>query len=104
MTREAMVNAIIGLALMGGVAAAYGLVAHRYRYLWHPVAILVAVITVSVVVSVTGETLWGSGWTGVPTMLRRSAIGGFGWGLIIASAVWIVRRGYRTLAARRGYP
>ena len=52
MTQEAMVNALIGLALMGGVAAGYGLVARHYRYLWHPVAILVAVMTVSVVVSV----------------------------------------------------
>ena len=47
---------------------------------------------VSVVVSVLGELLFKSGWAGVPVMLRRSAIGGFGWGVIIAAGVWAVRR------------
>jgi hypothetical protein len=28
----------------------------------------------------------------VPVMARRSAVGGFGWGVIIAAVVWVGRR------------
>ena len=101
MTRQALFNALIELALMGAVVGAYGALARRYRYLWHPVSILVAVTTVSVVVAVLGEMLFGSGWAGVPTMLRRSVIGGFGWGLVLAVSVWTWRRGYRVWMDRR---
>jgi hypothetical protein len=100
-TAQAAFNAIVGLVMMGAVVAGYGLLARRYRALWHPVSILVTVVTVSVVVSVVGEALWGSGWTGVPAMTRRSAIGGFGWGLVIAGMAWVGRRGYDLWAARR---
>ena len=96
-----MVNAIIGLALMGAVVAAYAIVARRYRALWHPLSILAAVFIVSVVVAVVGEALWGAGWAGVPAMFRRSAIGGLGWGLVIAGALWAGRRAYGVWSARR---
>src|SRR5262245_17199081 len=97
-----MLIAIIELAMMGFVVAAYGVLARRYRALWHPVSVFAAVVVVSIVVSLLGETLFGSGWIGVPMMLRRSAIGGFGWGLVIATVVWVVRRGYAVWTTRRG--
>jgi hypothetical protein len=96
-----MFNAIIGFAIMGAVVAAYSLAARRYRVLWHPLSILMAVITVSVVVAVAGEVLRGSGLAGVLVMSRRSAIGGLGWGLLIAGIVWAGRRGYHEWIARR---
>ncbi len=79
---------------MLAVAAIYTLLARRFRLLWHPVAIFLAVGIVGVLVSVLGELLFGSGMAAVPGMARRSAIGGFGWGAVIAAAVWAVRRGY----------
>jgi hypothetical protein len=91
MTYQAAVGALAGLALMLAVVAAYVVLARRYRLLWHPLAIVAAVGVVGIVVSVLGE-LFRGGWAGVPGMLRRSAIGGFGWGLIIAAVVWIGRR------------
>lgn len=91
MTYQAAVGALAGLALMLAVVAAYVVLAQRYRLLWHPLAIVAAVGIVGIVVSVLGE-LFRGGWAGVPAMLRRSAIGGFGWGLIIAAVVWIGRR------------
>ena len=101
MKRQAMWNAIIGLVMMGAATAAYVALAQRYRYLWHPVSILIAVVAVSILVSVLGVLLFGSGWSGAPAMLRRSASGGFGWGVIIAAVVWVSRLGYRTWMARR---
>ena len=91
MTDQAAVGALAGLALMLAVVAAYVVLARRYRLLWHPLAIVAAVGIVGIVVSVLGE-LFRGGWAGVPAMLRRSAIGGFGWGLIIAAVVWVGRR------------
>ena len=91
MTYQAAVGALAGLALLLAVIAAYVVLARRYRLLWHPLAIVAAVGIVGIVVSVLGE-LFRGGWAGVPAMLRRSAIGGFGWGLIIAAVVWIGRR------------
>jgi hypothetical protein len=92
MTSQAAFNAVVGLALLLAVAATYLLLARRFRFLWHPVSIVAAVSIVSVVVAVIGELLFRGGWAGVPSMLRRSAIGGFGWGLLIAAIVWIGRR------------
>lgn len=66
--------------------------AQRFRLLWHPLSIVAAVGIVSVVTSVLGELLFNRGWAAVPAMLRRSAIGGFGWGVIIAAGVWAGRR------------
>ena len=92
MTYQAAVGALAGLALMLAVVAAYVVLARRYRLLWHPLVIVAAVGIVSVVVSVSGELLFRDGWAGVPVMARRSAVGGFGWGVIIAAVVWIGRR------------
>jgi len=92
MTPQAAVNALIGLALMLAVVAVYLVLARRYRLLWHPLSIVAAVGTVGVVVAVLGELLSGGGWAGVPAMARRSAIGGFGWGVLIAAMVWASRR------------
>ena len=91
MTQTAF-NALIGLALMLAVAATYIVLARRFRLLWHPLSIVAAVGTVSVVVAVLGELLFRGGWEGVPAMLRRSALGGLGWGVIIAVVVWTSRR------------
>jgi hypothetical protein len=92
MTAQAAVTALIELALMLAVIAAYVVLARRIQLLWHPVSIIAAVEIVSVIVAVLGELLWRGGWAGVPEMLRRSALGGLGWGLIIAVVVWIGRR------------
>lgn len=94
MTSDALIGALAGLALMLAVIAAYVLMARRFRLLWHPLSVFFAVGTVGVVVSVLGVLLFGDGLVAVPAMARRSAIGGFGWGLIIAPVVWAVRRGY----------
>lgn len=101
MTPGALIGAMAGLALMLAVIAAYVLLARRFRFLWHPLSIFLAVGTVGVAVSVLGVLLFGDGPAAVPAMARRSAIGGFGWGLIIAPAVWTVRRGYAWWVNRR---
>jgi hypothetical protein len=92
MTPQVGINAFIGLTLMLAVVVAYCLLARRFRFLWHPLAIVAAVTTVSVAVAVSGELLSHDGGAGVPGMLRRSAIGGFGWGVMIAVIVWTGRR------------
>jgi hypothetical protein len=91
-TAHAAAAAVLELVLMLVVAAAYAVAARRFRVLWHPLSIVVAVGTVGVVVSVLGEVSFGGGTAGVPAMLRRSAIGGFGWGVAIAVVAWIGRR------------
>jgi hypothetical protein len=91
MSPGALVNAVVSLALMLAVIAAYLLLARRFRVLWHPLAVVLAVGLVGVTVSVLGEVLF-RGTSGVPGMLQRSAIGSFGWGVVIALAVWITRR------------
>lgn len=83
--------AIVELTLMLAVVAAYLLLARRFRVLWHPFAIILAVGTVGLVVSVLGELLFRVP-AGVPVMAQRSAIGSFGWGVVIAGGVWIARR------------
>jgi len=92
MTSQAAFNALVQLALMVAVAASYVALARRFRLLWNPLSIVCAVAIVGVIVSVLGELLFRDGWSGVPAMARRSAIGGFGWGVIIAAVVWIGRR------------
>ncbi len=93
MTLHAALAAFVGLLVMFAVVAAYVVLARRFRILWHPLSIIVAVGIVGVVVSVLGE-LFRDGAAGVPAMVRRSAIGSFGWGAIIAVAVWIGRRAF----------
>ena len=75
------------LAVAGGYFAA----SRRYRSLQHPIAIGIFVTIVSVTVAVAGA-VYRFGWDAVPSMARRSAIGGFGWGVIIAAAAWGVGR------------
>ena len=75
--------------------------ARRFCLLWHPLSIVAAVGIVSVVVSVLGELLFNRGGEGVPAMLRRSAIGGFGWGVIIAAGVWAGRRVFASWMKRQ---
>jgi len=77
---------------MLAVVAIYLVLARRFRLLWHPLSIVAAVWTVSVIVSVLGQLLFRGGWAGVPAILRRSAIGGLGWGLIVALVVGASRR------------
>ena len=92
MTYQAVLGGLVQLALMLAAVAAYVTLARRHRVLWHPLSILVAVLFVSVTVSVLGELIFRGGWAGVPSMARRSAAGGFSWGVIIAAVVWIGRR------------
>jgi hypothetical protein len=94
MTPHAALGAIVQLALMLAVIGAYWLLARRFRILWHPLAIVAAVGIVGLTVAVLGQLLSRSGSDGVPAVLRRSAIGSFGWGLVIAAGVWIWRRVY----------
>jgi hypothetical protein len=100
MTSQAALTAVVELALMLAVVAAYVVLARRFRLLWHPLSIVAAVGIVGVVTSVLGELLFKSGWAGVPAMLRRSAIGGFGWGVFIAVGVWAGRRVFASWAGR----
>src|SRR3954465_9856207 len=92
MTPHAALSAAVGLALMLLVAGAYVTLARRFRILWHPVSIVAAVTAVSVIVAVLGELLFRGGVTQLPAMMRRSAIGGLGWGVVIAASVWMGRR------------
>lgn len=92
MTSQAAINAFVQLALMLGVVAVYVALARRFRALWHPLSIIAAVFAVSVVVAVLGELIFRGGWAAAPAMLRRSAIGGLGWGVIIAAVVWGSRK------------
>ena len=92
MTPEAGINALVALTLMIAVVAAYVWLARRVPRLWHPLAIVAAVTIVSMVVAVSGELLSHDGGSGAWGMLRRSALGGFGWGVLIAIAVWATRR------------
>jgi hypothetical protein len=94
MTSEATSGAIVGVTLMLAVAALYLILARRYRLLWHPVSIFFAVGIVGVLVSVLGVLLFGEGIAAVPAMVRRSALGGFGWGLVIAASAWVVQRAH----------
>jgi hypothetical protein len=91
MTIHAALNALVGLTLMLAAVATYLLLARRYRMLWHPLVIVLAVGTVGMVVSVLGELLF-RGSSGVGSMLQRSASGSFAWGVVIGLVVWIGRR------------
>jgi hypothetical protein len=94
-TAQAAVGAIAQLMLMLGGVAAYVMLARRFRLLWHPISVFVAVGTVGVLVAVLTTVMFGGGISAAPAMARRSAIGGFGWGVVIAAMVWVGRRGYR---------
>jgi hypothetical protein len=93
MPLHVVVSALIQLSLMLLVAGGYFLASRRFPILANPLCIILFVTTVGVVVSVCGE-VWRDGWTEVPAMARRSAIGSVGWGVIIAGTAWSVRRGF----------
>lgn len=57
MTSQAAIIALVELALMLAVVAAYVVSARRFRVLWHPLSIAAAVFTVSVIVAVLGELI-----------------------------------------------
>ena len=92
MTSQALFNAVVSLALMLAVVGAYVWLPRRVRQLWHPLAIVAAVVLVSVVVTLLGEVLFQSNGAGVAAALHRSLVGGLGWGVVIAIAVWAARR------------
>jgi len=100
MTAPAAFTAAVELALMLAVVGIYLLMARRFRVLWHPLSIVLAVGIVGVAVSVLGELLFRGGASAVPAMLRRSAVGSFGWGVVIAAVAWIVRRAFLSVSKR----
>ena len=95
MTLHVMLSALVQLTVMLLVAGGYFLASRRYPILAHPIMIVLFVMFVGVSVATLGE-LSRDGWSGVPAMARRSAIGSAGWGVIIAGIYWGVHR------ARRG--
>ena len=86
-----LLAAALQLAVMLAVAGGYFAASRRHRILQHPLSIVLFVTCVGVVVSVAGA-VYRFGWAAVPAMALRSAIGGAGWGVIIAAAAWGVRR------------
>jgi hypothetical protein len=93
---KALLSALMQLAVMLAVAGGYFAASRRHRVLRHPIAIIVFVTLVSISVALTGAMYRGD-WDAAPGMVRRSAIGGFGWGIVIAAVAWVVLR----LADRR---
>ena len=91
MSANALISAVVQLAVMLAVAGGYFAASRRYRILQHPISIVVFVTMVAVTVASAGA-VYRFGWESVPAMARRSAIGGFGWGVIIAAAAWGVQR------------
>ena len=96
MTSDAILNAVVQLAVMLAVAGGYFAASRRYPWLRHPITIVVFVMMVGITVSVAGA-VYRFGWAAVPAMVQRSAIGSFGWGVIIAAFSW----GALRLADRR---
>jgi len=91
MPSNALLNAVVQLAVMLAVGGSYFAASRRYPVLRHPLSIVVFVVLVGVTVSGAGA-VYRFGWEAVPEMVRRSAVGSFGWGIIIAAFAWIVLR------------
>lgn len=91
MPLNVLLGAVLQLALMLAVAGSYFAASRRYRSLQHPLSIVLFVTCVGVTVAVAGA-VYRFGWSAVPAMAVRSAIGAAGWGVIIAAAAWGVRR------------
>ena len=100
MARSALFGAVVQLAVMLAVAGGYFAASRRHRTLQHPISIVVFVTIVGVTVSAAGAA-YRFGWPAVPDMVRRSAIGSFGWGVIIAALAWAVLRFVRRRATWR---
>jgi uncharacterized membrane protein (DUF485 family) len=90
MPLDVLPGAVLQLAAMLAVAGGYFAASRRYRVLQHPLSIVLFVTCVGVVVAVAGA-VYRVGWSAVPAMARRSAIGSAGWGVILAAAAWSVR-------------
>jgi len=84
-------TAFVQLALILAVAGGYFWASRRFRVLEHPISIVAFVTIIGVTVSVAGA-LYRFGWNAVPDMVRRSAVGSFGWGVIIAAVAWVALR------------
>jgi hypothetical protein len=97
MNAKALLVALAEAAAMLMVAGAYIIASRRWTRLKHPLSIILYVMLVGIAVAVLGEVYRG-GWSGVPVMIVRAAIGSAGWGVIIAAIAWVVQRGL----ARRG--
>lgn len=97
MSSSALVSAIVQLTVLLAVAGGYFWASRRHRVLEHPVSIVAFVTIVGVTVSVAGA-LYRIGWEAVSDMARRSAVGSFGWGVIIAVFAWIALRVVRRRA------
>jgi len=91
MTANAILSAVVQLAVMLAVAGGYFAASRRYPVLRHPISIVIFVMMVGLTVSVAGA-FYRFGWAAVPAMVQRSAIGSFGWGVIIAALSWGVLR------------
>jgi hypothetical protein len=91
MPLNVLLGAVLQLALMLAVAGSYFAASRRYPSLQHPLSIVLFVTGVGVTVAVAGA-VYRFGWSAVPAMAGRSAIGAAGWGVIIAAAAWAVRR------------
>jgi hypothetical protein len=91
---------LLGVLIQGGllllVCGSYFAASRRSPVLARPVSIAIFVFVIGVLAAVGGE-LYRGGWTGVPQMFRRSAIGSAGWAAIVGVAAWLVQR----LSARR---
>ena len=91
MSSNAILSAVVQLAVMLAVAGGYFAASRRYPLLRHPISIAAFVMMVGITVSVAGA-VYRFGWAAVPAMLQRAAIGSFGWGVIIAALSWGVLR------------
>jgi len=91
MPPNVLLGAVLQLALMLAVAGGYYAASRRYRSLQHPLSIILFVTCVGMTVAIAGA-VYRFGWSAVPAMAVRSAIGAAGWGVIIAIAAWGVRR------------
>ena len=97
MPSSALLSAAAQLTVMLAVAGGYFLASRRFRVLEHPLSIVAFVTIVGVTVSAAGA-LYRFGWEAVPAMISRSAVGSFGWGVIIAAAAWVALRVVRRRA------
>jgi hypothetical protein len=88
---EVLFSALVQLAVMFAVAGVYFAASRRHRVLRHPLCIIAFVTLVGVAVAAAGS-VYRFGWGAVPDMVRRSAAGSFGWGVLIAGAAWVVLR------------